>query len=90
MKNEQFNYAALAHEMTSKRTKEGVSLRELSDLVRVPLSSLSRASNTASKLDIETIISICNWLGVEVQHFLTPEKSVKNGNSNKGKNSKKR
>lgn len=90
MKNGQFNYAALAHEMTSKRTGEGLSLRDLSAAVNVPVSSLSRASNTASTLDMETIISICNWLDVPVQHFLTPDKKRKNGNSNKSKDHKKR
>lgn len=76
--NTPFDYSTLATDILNKRTSEGITLREMSETISIPIGTCHRAEAIATKLDIETIIPICNWLGKPLQNYLTP-KIVKNG-----------
>jgi transcriptional regulator with XRE-family HTH domain len=81
--NSPFNYKQLAKDVAAKRTTEGMSLREFGRTTEIALSSVYKVEAGASALDMHTIIQVCNWLAVPVQHYLTA-KPAKRANKNKG------
>lgn len=77
--NSSFKYATLAKDLFQKRSDEDLSLRTVATKTSIALATIHRMEAGAKKLDIETIISICNWLGKPVQYYLTPNKTINNG-----------
>jgi transcriptional regulator with XRE-family HTH domain len=82
MKNGNFDYSKLAQHILDKRNKEGITLRSMAKSAKVTISTCYRAEAVMGGLSVESVISICNWLGVTVQYFITP-KSKTNGKSKK-------
>lgn len=83
--NNPFNYKALSVLIAEKRAQEGISFKEMANITKVSASSCHRAEALLGKLDIESMINLCNWVGKPVQYFLIPIKK-QNGNKSKNKN----
>lgn len=66
-------YSAFAAAILTKRIADDATLRQVADLSGVPISTCYRAEAVADKLDLNTVINLCNWLGMPLQMFLEPK-----------------
>lgn len=58
-----------------KREMEGVSLRDLAEITGISASTLSRIEN-AEKPDIDTMITLVDWLHLSIDRFIADTEEV--------------
>lgn len=66
--NSKFHIVRLAEDFLNKRQKENLSLKQVAKTLGVSLSSAFRIES-ANVITIDTLVKVCNWLGVNVQHY---------------------
>jgi transcriptional regulator with XRE-family HTH domain len=90
MINGSFQLENFSKVVALKRAEAMLTLRQLEELTGIHRSILSRIETNVYKkaLSWDQVITLCNWLELPVQHFVTPIKKDDNKKSSKGRTKK--
>ena len=75
-----FDYPRFTAAVKSRRTADGLTLRQLSDITHVSPSTISRIENGADyDIQMRTFLGLCEWMGAAPATFLGEADEVDNG-----------
>lgn len=69
--NRKFNYAQLSKDIWAKRSSysPALGLKNAAEKAGTSAAALYRLESQSGKPDVDTLISVCNWLDKPIQHY---------------------
>lgn len=68
--NEKFDYKQLAADILAKRIADNITIRTTAELAKVSHSTIHRAEAEGGKMDVDSILLICSWLGKPIVSYV--------------------